>query len=154
MVTCGKMKTVLLSFKEKKGFVAPSLVCGLHKITVVGFLTQVSVSEISSRVSRVLRGLLKSFWEMQLSSLLAIHSFPSLVLCVLFCILQFLVPSQCKPRGGSPKSWGWHCCRPVPRAPECPFPYLSHLCALSLAETLALLFTAPELIQRKSITRF
>lgn len=102
------MKVVLPSFKEAKGSMAPYPACGLHKITVaVGFLTQVLVSQNSSRVSRVLRGLLKSTVSKRaalLSVCTLIFSFSSLVLCVLFCIFQLLVPSQCKPRGGSTRS--------------------------------------------------
>lgn len=66
------MKIVLLSCKEKKRSLAPFLVCVLHKIAVaVGFLTQVLVSQNSSSISKVLVGLLRSFQEMQLSSLFA-----------------------------------------------------------------------------------
>lgn len=142
------MKCALPSFQEKKGSMAPCLACGLHKITVaVGFFTLVLVSQNTSRVSRVFRGLLKSTVSKRCCFHLwmLIHSFPSLVLCVLFCVFQLLVPSQRNPRGGSTKTWGWHCCGPVPRASKCPFPYLSRLRlrALSLAGTLALLFTAP-----------
>lgn len=55
------MKRALPSFQEKKGSMAPCLACGLHKITAaVDFFTRVLVSQNTSRVSRVLRGLLKS----------------------------------------------------------------------------------------------
>lgn len=60
------MKRALPSFQEKKGSMAPCLACGLHKITVAEnhsccwFFTRVLVSQNTSRVSRVLRGLLIS----------------------------------------------------------------------------------------------
>lgn len=83
------MKIVLPSFKEKKGFV--SHLSGLHKITVaVGFLTQVLVSQNSSRISRVFRGLLKITASKSYSFQLCLHAHSQLSFLGITCPFLYL----------------------------------------------------------------
>lgn len=76
--------------------------CGLHKITVaVGFLTQILVSQNSSRISRVFRGLLKSTVSKRCSFHLCLQAYSQLFFLGIACPFLYLsalgsIPAQAK----------------------------------------------------------